>query len=143
MSRSPNPIPVQNARCPKGHDNPPGRQYCQQCGSKLATPPLEPRPPEPSQLERLQQSLDSSKSENQQLLQQIQALSTEIANLKENLAAQADKPHPPKSLPRFMLVQMWLRPRQQVSSLSLPVCSNCGRPRRRKQRPSNGTTLET
>jgi hypothetical protein len=92
MSPSPNPIPVQNARCPKGHDNPPGRQYCQQCGSRLTTPPPEPRPPEPSQLERLQQSLDSSKSENQQLLQQILALSTEIANLKENLAAQADKP---------------------------------------------------
>jgi colicin import membrane protein len=70
-------------KCVKGHENPQGRSFCQECGSRLVTTSANPVDPAPPELGKTQDALDAAQHENAQLKKQIDLLRVELDSFKD------------------------------------------------------------
>jgi hypothetical protein len=83
MSNGPAKAPAPGNRCPKGHENPLDRIYCDECGMRISVaqkPPLGQRDTADSEeLMRLQRELEAEREANRDLLHQVNTLTRDIA----------------------------------------------------------------
>jgi hypothetical protein len=77
-------------KCPQGHLNPAGRQFCQTCGRRIvaSAQPVEstPEPHPPDETQRLTSLLATSQQDNQRLQEELAGLRKEIETARANTA---------------------------------------------------------
>ena len=83
MSNGPAQGPAPGNRCPRGHENPLDRIYCDECGMRISVaqgPSLDQRDTADSEeLMRLQRELEAEREANRDLLHQVDTLTRDIA----------------------------------------------------------------
>ena len=83
MSNGPPHVPAPGNRCPKGHENPLDRIYCDECGMRISVAqgrPLDRRDTADSEkLMLLQRELEAERGANRELLRQLDTLTRDSA----------------------------------------------------------------
>ena len=70
-------------KCVNGHENPEGRQFCQECGARLAAPAPVHDDPAVARVREMQATLEAAQDENLKLKQQIDALRVDLGGVKD------------------------------------------------------------
>src|SRR5579864_2185097 len=78
-------------RCPKGHENPAGRQYCQECGLRIAppsdrSPHTTPEDPLQEEMRRLETALKIAHDQKKYLELEVEALRNALKDANANVS---------------------------------------------------------